>query len=688
MKLFKLIGILALINNLYALNDGFDFGSVGDCSGGNGNFKQSIENYGGDYEKVVKVGDIPIGLKDLKISLTSDKDVDIRLYAENGTKIIHWPYGQLNGANKKSTTYNGVTIEYSGYNGVNGKLGNEYIIISGTTKNSFEMKAFGYKAGFAEVKYSWAGKEGCSSTPKDSGNGDFKQEIKHQSIIKVGDIPKGVNNLLIKLKSDKDLDIQLYDKADGQAIVKWSDNDKGILNGPKAEITNYKGMKIEWSGYNGDGTGKGNEYIEITGITSTELEMKAYGYEAGFADVHYEWGKKNSEQNTSDESCKVITNDSGYSDIFPNADIKWSATGTTVQSIEQAFNYARGKDTTISKKLIMPSQNDWDTMSVQEKALYLTNKERYDRGIKPFEGIDSNVVTIAQNYAQLLYDTGKFEHTADGTPWDRLDSVDLIKNNKDFFGFGENLATFAGSHSYRENPIAQSIYAWIYDDSGSAWGHRKFSLAVGLQDNSGESGAEGLIGFGIVQGENYGKYPNWKSVIVVMNAFDPSSSWNHSNTKKVSICSGSVTQPQTTPTNTTSNPQPINQKATLLKLVNDARKVARNCGDTYMKAVGEVTWNDKLEQSAISHSQDMNTNNFFSHTGSDGSSAGDRIKKMGYNWQTYGENIAMGQTTEQEVINGWLNSPGHCKNIMNGNFKEMGIAKKGSYWTQVFGKLW
>ncbi len=234
-----------------------------------------------------------------------------------------------------------------------------------------------------------------------------------------------------------------------------------------------------------------------------------------------------------ESSCPTITNEN-FTDVFPSADVKWSASGSGVSDIAAAFNNARSKDSTISKELIMPSQSEWDTMSNQQKALYLTNRERYDRGIKPFEGVDANVVSVAQNYAQLLYDTGKFGHTEDGSPWNRLDSVDLIKNNKDFFAYGENLAAMAGSN-YQTNPIAKSIYMWIYDDSGSAWGHRKFSLAT-LDDNSGEAGAEGLIGFGIVEGDNYGLYEGWKSSIVVMNAFDPSSSWNHTNTQKVSIC--------------------------------------------------------------------------------------------------------------------------------------------------------
>ena len=76
---------------------------------------------------------------------------------------------------------------------------------------------------------------------------------------------------------------------------------------------------------------------------------------------------------------------------------------------------------------------------------------------------------------------------------------------------------------------------------------------------------------------------------------------------------------------------------------------------------------------------------FRSHTSGGNTTAGDRIKAAGYNWRTYGENIAMGQTTEQIVMNSWLESEGHCKNIMNKNFKDIGVGRSGNYWTQVFG---
>lgn len=126
-------------------------------------------------------------------------------------------------------------------------------------------------------------------------------------------------------------------------------------------------------------------------------------------------------------------------------------------------------------------------------------------------------------------------------------------------------------------------------------------------------------------------------------------------------------------------------KTTLLQLVNNARTAGCTCGTTVMPPVTKLVWNDQLGKAGYDHSVDMKTNNYFSHTGLDGSTPGQRITAAGYTWQSYGENIANGFANEQDVMNGWLNSEGHCKNIMNPGFKDMGTGRDGDYWTQVFG---
>lgn len=129
-------------------------------------------------------------------------------------------------------------------------------------------------------------------------------------------------------------------------------------------------------------------------------------------------------------------------------------------------------------------------------------------------------------------------------------------------------------------------------------------------------------------------------------------------------------------------------KQTALNLINAARAKSRMCGSKAYPAAAPVQWNLLLEQAAQRHSDDMASHNWFSHTGTDGSSPATRISATGYKWYTLGENIAAGYSTVQSVIDGWLKSPGHCANIMNGRFKDIGLARQvnsasryGTYWT-------
>lgn len=138
-----------------------------------------------------------------------------------------------------------------------------------------------------------------------------------------------------------------------------------------------------------------------------------------------------------------------------------------------------------------------------------------------------------------------------------------------------------------------------------------------------------------------------------------------------------------TPLSAGPEPTAVN-KTLLLQLINNVRKKGCQCGDTWYPAAPAITWNGQLEQAALVHSNDMYANNYFSHAAQDGSKAGTRIDDAGYHWRTYGENIAFGYRNEKEVVKGWLLSPGHCKNIMSKAYKEMGVARVGNYWTQVF----
>ncbi|OFY46794.1 MAG: hypothetical protein A2X22_04845 [Bacteroidetes bacterium GWF2_49_14] len=127
-------------------------------------------------------------------------------------------------------------------------------------------------------------------------------------------------------------------------------------------------------------------------------------------------------------------------------------------------------------------------------------------------------------------------------------------------------------------------------------------------------------------------------------------------------------------------------RSKLLREVNSARNKGRFCGTKWYKAVNPVKWNQQLELAARDHSKDMFDNQFFSHTGSDGKNVDDRIYTQHYFWSACGENVAYGALYEDEVMKEWLKSPGHCVNIMNPAYTEMGAWLTGMYWTQVFAK--
>ncbi|MEW8525964.1 MAG: Ig-like domain-containing protein, partial [Candidatus Thiodiazotropha endolucinida] len=129
----------------------------------------------------------------------------------------------------------------------------------------------------------------------------------------------------------------------------------------------------------------------------------------------------------------------------------------------------------------------------------------------------------------------------------------------------------------------------------------------------------------------------------------------------------------------------------MLSLINNARAVARSCGTSNYPAAPSLAWHCSLEQAAQGHSTSMADNNFFDHTGLDESDPGDRITAAGYIWRTYGENIAAGYPDEESAVSALLDSPGHCANIMNPGFSEVGTAVAENsastyviYWTQNF----
>jgi uncharacterized protein YkwD len=132
--------------------------------------------------------------------------------------------------------------------------------------------------------------------------------------------------------------------------------------------------------------------------------------------------------------------------------------------------------------------------------------------------------------------------------------------------------------------------------------------------------------------------------------------------------------------------------ARVLELVNAARARPRKCGSREFASAPPLTLSSVLSRAALAHAKDMSANKFFDHRGSDGSKSSERATRAGYNWSAVAENIAQGPATAEVVVQGWLDSPGHCVNIMGAQYREMGVAyftdfaHKGEiYWAQEFG---
>ncbi|MBX9756907.1 MAG: CAP domain-containing protein [Pseudomonadaceae bacterium] len=130
----------------------------------------------------------------------------------------------------------------------------------------------------------------------------------------------------------------------------------------------------------------------------------------------------------------------------------------------------------------------------------------------------------------------------------------------------------------------------------------------------------------------------------------------------------------------------------LLETLNSARAQSRQCGAQTFAATTPLTWNATLATAAENHSRAMANHNFFDHKDRDGRTPGDRAELAGYVGQQIGENIAAGHDSARKVVDGWLTSSGHCANLMNPEFRELGAAyavdpksDAGIYWTAMFG---
>jgi uncharacterized protein YkwD len=131
--------------------------------------------------------------------------------------------------------------------------------------------------------------------------------------------------------------------------------------------------------------------------------------------------------------------------------------------------------------------------------------------------------------------------------------------------------------------------------------------------------------------------------------------------------------------------------AQVLELVNGVRAHGTRCGERLFAPAPPLALSGTLGNVAFGHAIDMAEHDYFEHRDLNGQSPADRVRAVGYREKLVGENIAYGPKSVEEVVQGWLDSPGHCENIMDPRFAEMGLAyvagrsgRHGLYWVQVF----
>lgn len=177
----------------------------------------------------------------------------------------------------------------------------------------------------------------------------------------------------------------------------------------------------------------------------------------------------------------------------------------------------------------------------------------------------------------------------------------------------------------------------------------------------------------------YNNWSNHKWVVTKPNTTAPSkdTQTNQQTNQPTNQQNTTTTTPPTTsnPTTTTSDVNAFEQE--VVKLTNAERTKAG------LKA---LQTDDKLMAAAREKSQDMQSKKYFSHTSPTFGSPFDRMKALGITYKSAGENIAQGQRSPQEVVQAWMDSPGHRANILNANYTHIGVGyvKSGNYWTQQF----
>lgn len=133
-------------------------------------------------------------------------------------------------------------------------------------------------------------------------------------------------------------------------------------------------------------------------------------------------------------------------------------------------------------------------------------------------------------------------------------------------------------------------------------------------------------------------------------------------------------------------------EARVLELVNQERARGGDCGGRVFKPSHPLRAQRQLADAARRHARSMSEERFFDHRGPRGDTPKSRIDDTGYRGSAWGENIAAGQRSPETVVRAWMDSSGHCRNILNPLFSELGVSfmftpnsPYKTYWVQAFG---
>jgi len=224
------------------------------------------------------------------------------------------------------------------------------------------------------------------------------------------------------------------------------------------------------------------------------------------------------------------------------------------KTIEQNYNDARrweetnlGLTANCLGNMVEPSVG-WAGMNEESTALYIHNSEREARGKLPLYDVESNLDNVAQTHSQWQIDNGVFSHGGDpalgsdgsyklcsdcntsntgSDPFERINHDPPLKDNADWKN--ENIGIRVTSGSSLADFVPERIYAFIYRDAGSGWGHRN-TVFYDFNNDWGDANTEGFIGVGLADGTDFdicqfGCDDNWNLArILTIDYYDPKGS--------------------------------------------------------------------------------------------------------------------------------------------------------------------